>query len=203
MDLSLHTRDLSRQTMIDKYEAERSKGDTYVSKIKPSTPRWTLQRSRIPRLGIIWRNSRTALSRDNRTKHPCSHPELKERGNVDIRRFQPFSLGHSAQSDIATPPQRNHILTFLLAIWPTILHGRVQMLLVHLAGIALTKSSKTFRLSDPVPGKPNDTETFLADIEDALDGYPKAMNADRLPIDANTHQTRDKGHPSSRATHAK
>ena len=132
--------------------------------------KWTLQCSRLPPLGTIWRKSRM-VTLYSMTIHPSNRSSvLKGVKTIGFRHRVPQSspLGHPALSNMAPLGQQSQSLASRLGLSGPHSPQDEANPLHPLDAEYLDKLVKNF---DPVPGQPNDIETFLADIEDALDGY--------------------------------
>uniref|UniRef100_A0A673YRT8 Uncharacterized protein n=1 Tax=Salmo trutta TaxID=8032 RepID=A0A673YRT8_SALTR len=138
-----------------------------------------------------------ALQRDFPSKQPepCTHRSEDNRFQTLPPSCVPQSspLCPSALSYMAPLGQQQQGLASSLDLSAPISPQDEANPLRPLGAEYLDKLVKKFPTFDPVPGQPNDTETFLADIEDALDGYPNATGSDRVYLlkrMSNRHVTR-------------
>ena len=126
---------------------------------------------------------------------PCTHRSKDDRFQTLPPSCVPQSspLGHSALSNIAPLGQQQQGLASLLGLSAPISPQDEANPLRPLSAEYLDKLIKNFPTFDRLPRQPNDPEMFLADTEDALDGYPNAMGYDRVYLlkrISNRHVTR-------------
>uniref|UniRef100_A0A673XVJ1 Uncharacterized protein n=1 Tax=Salmo trutta TaxID=8032 RepID=A0A673XVJ1_SALTR len=199
LNLSLCTQDLYLQTMTDKFETERSRCDTHVSKISTLSAQVdsAMQQNSTLRYHLEEIQNGYALQRDFPSKQPepCTHRSEDNRFQTLPPSCVPQSspLCPSALSYMAPLGQQQQGLASSLGLSAPISPQDEANPLRPLGAEYLDKLVKNFPTFDPIPGQPNDTETFLADIEDALDGYPNATGSDRVYLlkrMSNRHVTR-------------
>jgi hypothetical protein len=199
LNISLHTQDLYLQTMTDKFETERSKCDTHMSKNSALSAQVdsAMQQNTTLLYHLEEVQNGHALQRDYQSKQPepCTHRSKDDRFQTLPPSCVPQSspLGHSALSNIVPLGQQQQGLASPLGLSAPISPQDEANPLRPLGAEYFYKLTKNFPTFDPVPGQPHDTETFLADIENALDGYPNATGSDSVYLlkqTSNRHVTR-------------
>jgi hypothetical protein len=167
LNLSLSTQDLYLQAMTDMFETERRKCDTHVSKISTLSAQVdsAMQQNTTLRYHLEEVQNGHTLQRDYHTKkpEPCTHRSKDDRFQTLSPSCVPQSspLGHSALSNIAPLDQQQQGWASPLGLSAPISPQDEANPLRPLGTEYLDKLIKTFPTLDPVPGQPNDTETFL------------------------------------------
>ena len=141
--------------------------------------KWTLQCSRITPWGTIPERSHATAwlpIPSNRS------PVLKGVKTIEVSCVpQSSPLCHLALSNMAPVRQQSQSLASPLGLSAPISPQDEENPTCLLGTECLDKLIKNVSTFDPVPGQPNNTETFLQE-EEALDGYPDATGSDRFFI---------------------